>query len=201
MWNWKKNAPETVVMPAVSAPAPSEPGGRRKQWLRWGIPALTFVIGLALGGTSNQADVESSPTYVALQSELSESQDEVDQLADQVAEAKKQIRQATADGEAQLAAKATELDQRTALLDQREQALVAREAASAPTAAPVPQPATRVAPAAPTQAAPAPQAQTSTSTYFKNCDAVRAAGAAPVRLGDPGYAGHLDRDGDGVGCE
>ena len=36
---------------------------------------------------------------------------------------------------------------------------------------------------------------------FRNCDAARAAGAAPVRIGDPGYAPHLDRDGDGVGCE
>ncbi|MCI4010365.1 DUF1524 domain-containing protein [Brevibacterium sp. ZH18] len=39
------------------------------------------------------------------------------------------------------------------------------------------------------------------STYFKNCTAARDAGAAPVRRGDPGYASHLDRDGDGVGCE
>lgn len=38
-------------------------------------------------------------------------------------------------------------------------------------------------------------------TYFRNCDAVWAAGAAPIRRGDPGYGGHLDRDGDGVGCE
>ncbi|MEV4880017.1 excalibur calcium-binding domain-containing protein [Streptomyces cyaneofuscatus] len=38
-------------------------------------------------------------------------------------------------------------------------------------------------------------------TYYKNCTAVRAAGAAPIRRGDPGYASHLDRDGDGVGCE
>jgi len=34
-----------------------------------------------------------------------------------------------------------------------------------------------------------------------NCSAARAAGAAPVRRGDRGYAAHLDRDGDGVGCE
>ena len=33
------------------------------------------------------------------------------------------------------------------------------------------------------------------------CTAVRAAGADPIRRGDPGYAKHLDRDGDGVGCE
>ncbi len=36
---------------------------------------------------------------------------------------------------------------------------------------------------------------------FRNCTAARAAGAAPVRAGDPGYGRHLDRDGDGVGCE
>ena len=36
---------------------------------------------------------------------------------------------------------------------------------------------------------------------FPNCSAARAAGAAPVRTSDPGYGRHLDRDGDGVGCE
>jgi hypothetical protein len=36
---------------------------------------------------------------------------------------------------------------------------------------------------------------------FRNCAEARAAGAAPVRAGDPGYGRHLDRDGDGVGCE
>ena len=36
---------------------------------------------------------------------------------------------------------------------------------------------------------------------FASCSAARAAGAAPVRVGDPGYGRHLDRDGDGVGCE
>lgn len=38
-------------------------------------------------------------------------------------------------------------------------------------------------------------------TYYRNCAAARAAGAAPVRVGDPGYSRRLDRDGDGVGCE
>jgi hypothetical protein len=36
---------------------------------------------------------------------------------------------------------------------------------------------------------------------FRNCSHARAAGAAPVRAGAPGYGSHLDRDGDGVGCE
>jgi hypothetical protein len=37
--------------------------------------------------------------------------------------------------------------------------------------------------------------------YYKNCDAARAAGAAPVYRGDPGYRSALDRDDDGIGCE
>ena len=36
---------------------------------------------------------------------------------------------------------------------------------------------------------------------FRNCSEARAAGAAPVRRGDPGYGSHLDRDNDGIGCE
>jgi endonuclease YncB( thermonuclease family) len=53
--------------------------------------------------------------------------------------------------------------------------------------------------------APAPTQKSgggsSGSVYYENCTAARAAGAAPVRRGDPGYGSHLDRDGDGVGCE
>jgi hypothetical protein len=36
---------------------------------------------------------------------------------------------------------------------------------------------------------------------FENCAAARAAGAAPVHRGDPGYGPNLDGDGDGVACE
>jgi hypothetical protein len=39
------------------------------------------------------------------------------------------------------------------------------------------------------------------SVYYANCSAAREAGAAPVYRGEPGYASHLDRDNDGVGCE
>lgn len=45
------------------------------------------------------------------------------------------------------------------------------------------------------------QRQQGGPVYYRNCDAARAAGAAPVRRGQPGYARHLDRDNDGVGCE
>ena len=46
-----------------------------------------------------------------------------------------------------------------------------------------------------------PQRAADSSVYYRNCSAARAAGAAPVRRGDPGYAPHLDRDNDGIGCE
>ncbi|MBC6982905.1 excalibur calcium-binding domain-containing protein [Caulobacter sp. 17J80-11] len=36
---------------------------------------------------------------------------------------------------------------------------------------------------------------------YPNCAAARAAGAAPVYRGQPGYGPHLDRDNDGIGCE
>ena len=36
---------------------------------------------------------------------------------------------------------------------------------------------------------------------FRNCREARAAGAAPLYRGQPGYGSHLDRDGDGVACE
>ena len=38
------------------------------------------------------------------------------------------------------------------------------------------------------------------SVSYENCDAARAAGVTPLRRGDPGYAPHLDRDGDGFAC-
>lgn len=37
--------------------------------------------------------------------------------------------------------------------------------------------------------------------YFANCSAARAAGAAPIHAGEPGYRRKLDRDGDGIACE
>ena len=57
----------------------------------------------------------------------------------------------------------------------------------------------------PTAARPAPDPTTSTRedqpVTFPNCAAARAAGAAPLHRGQPGYAARLDRDGDGVACE
>ena len=39
------------------------------------------------------------------------------------------------------------------------------------------------------------------AAYYANCAAVRAAGAAPITAGQPGYSLDLDRDGDGIARE
>ncbi|MGY1806931.1 DUF1524 domain-containing protein [Blastococcus sp. SYSU D00669] len=41
----------------------------------------------------------------------------------------------------------------------------------------------------------------SADVAYANCDHVRAAGAAPIRPGDPGWREEFDGNGDGVGCE
>ncbi|WP_241253653.1 excalibur calcium-binding domain-containing protein [Streptomyces sp. W1SF4] len=57
------------------------------------------------------------------------------------------------------------------------------------------------APAGPPPSGGGSVREDSGAVSYRNCTAVREAGAAPIRRGDPGYGRHLDRDGDGVGCE
>lgn len=40
-----------------------------------------------------------------------------------------------------------------------------------------------------------------TGVYYANCSQAKAAGAAPLYRGQPGYRSELDRDNDGVACE
>ncbi|MEV7673598.1 excalibur calcium-binding domain-containing protein [Streptomyces sp. NPDC088752] len=70
-----------------------------------------------------------------------------------------------------------------------------------PPPAPKPRPATQPPTTAP-EPAPEPTRDTADENVsYANCAAVRAAGAAPIHAGEPGYSRRLDRDGDGVGCE
>lgn len=74
--------------------------------------------------------------------------------------------------------------------------------AAEPTAAPTQERAPETKQSTP-EPAPAPQEDSSGGggVSYKNCAEARAAGAAPLHRGDPGYAKKLDRDGDGVACE
>ena len=70
---------------------------------------------------------------------------------------------------------------------------------------PGPNPEMNEEPVAPAQvdapAPAAPPAAPSGEPYFHNCAAARAADAAPLHAGDPGYRSQLDGDNDGVACE
>ena len=69
---------------------------------------------------------------------------------------------------------------------------VATPSEPATTPAPVP-----IAPPAAPPAAPPSGGE----VYYANCAAARAAGAAPIRVGQPGYRTALDGDKDGIACE
>ena len=49
--------------------------------------------------------------------------------------------------------------------------------------------------------APARARSSGRGESFANCTEARAAGRSDIRRGEPGYARHLDRDGDGIACE
>ena len=66
---------------------------------------------------------------------------------------------------------------------------------------PSPSPTTAAPTTAKPAAKPSPRKTTAPAVYYKNCDAVRAAGKAPLRRGEPGYRTGLDRDLDGEACE
>lgn len=67
----------------------------------------------------------------------------------------------------------------------------------APALAAPPKPVAKPKAVAPTTA-PKPKPK---AAYYANCTAARAAGAAPLYRGSPGYRSGLDQDGDGVACE
>ena len=83
----------------------------------------------------------------------------------------------------------------------REDAYVAADAASADYTCPVAATAAPVTSAAPRPVADPQPAPPATGVHYANCTAARAAGAAPIYAGEPGYSTKLDRDRDGVACE
>lgn len=66
--------------------------------------------------------------------------------------------------------------------------------AEEPAQAPAPEPVIE-------QPVPAVPAPAPARVYYANCSEARAAGAAPIYEGQPGYSRKLDRDGDGIACE
>lgn len=91
---------------------------------------------------------------------------------------------------AELDKRQSDLDSRSSELDSRENAVKQREDAAA-------------AASTSTNSGSSYSSDGSSNgwAYYKNCSAARAAGAAPLYRGQPGYRSSLDRDGDGIACE
>ena len=145
-----------------------------------------------------KSSAKSARTTMATKRATLEAEAEAEAAAKAAAEA---AAKAQAEAEAAAAAEAAAEEQRRA-----DEAAAAAAAEAARKAAAKPRPFVggggKPAPAQPQPAPAAPPARDGGgAAYYKNCAAARAAGAAPVRIGQPGYGKHLDRDGDGVGCE
>ena len=52
-----------------------------------------------------------------------------------------------------------------------------------------------------TPASQSASAGSESSVFYSGCREVRAAGAAPLHRGQPGYRADMDGDGDGIACE
>ena len=112
-------------------------------------------------------------------------------------------------GDAQITAAAVEAKAKAAAVAKAKAAAVAKAKAAAVAKAKAAAAAKAKAAAAAAAAAAAEEAAAAaeeapppeTSVYYENCTAARAAGAAPIMRGEPGYASKLDRDNDGIACE
>ncbi|SDX55378.1 Excalibur calcium-binding domain-containing protein [Geodermatophilus africanus] len=213
MWPTKAGTQLAQTM-ELPAPPPAEVPRKQRKWLRWGIPLVAFLLGIGVGGAGDQPDVTTTPQYQSLQAEMDTAQDEADELSDEVAAAEERVQTAAAAAQARIEQQSLTITQRATDLDQREQDLIARESAvraaeqaatsrtgTSSSSSSSSSSSGSVSSGAGNASVAEPEPQVSAIASYANCTEARAAGAAPVRVGDPGYGRHLDRDGDGVGCE
>lgn len=222
-WQLWVDVPDTALIGegAVVVDVPDEEARkqfRRKPLLILGGVAATvvvFLFGIAAGGgpgAAAVADAEASASAAssAAAAERAEAQTQTEELAGaqealeaaetQLATDQKSLTTLTAgvtqkaekvkSREAAVKSAETDLETRESDVADRETAVETAEAAGT----------AEEQPAVEEPAAEEPE-DTGGAAYYENCDAARADGAAPVHTGDPGYGSHLDRDGDGVGCE
>jgi len=155
---------------------------------------LILVVGLAMIFGEEETVSKKAPAQGVAETESNISNKEADEKARLVAEQK-----AKEEESARLAAEKKAKEQEAARLaaEQKAKEEAARIAAEQKAKE---EEAARLAAERKAQEEAAAKAAAA-NVYYKNCSAVRAAGAAPIRTGDPGYSRKLDRDGDGIACE
>jgi hypothetical protein len=199
-----RNRPTTTRPTAIPA-STTTPESRRKPLLILGGAVggvLVFLLGLGIGsgdrGAEEIAAAEASASAVAAAADTQVAAAEAETAA--LAEAQAALEAA----QAKLATDQEDLGTRVSAVARQEQKVTGREEAVKAAEAQVgvrEAEAAALAESAEEATVDEGSADTGGTVYYENCDAARADGAAPVYAGDPGYASHLDRDGDGVGCE
>jgi hypothetical protein len=186
-----------------------------------GVAVLTFgiLIGSGLSGASEDQLFELQADKVAAEQNVESHQERIEDLERQIEERDEVIAQtdereadlasresdlvakqlADDDREAELGTRESGLDARELALDERSQELADRESELDDREADLVE--SGSSDDSGSTSSDAQDDDTGGAVDYENCDAARAAGAAPVQSGDPGYGRHLDRDGDGVGCE
>lgn len=167
------------------------------------LSAAAVLLALILGGCGG-SDGATEPVAVqpsAVESAADEATEAVEEAAADAAKAAEEAAAKAEEAAAQASAEAQRVAAEQAAAAEAaaraEAERVAAEAAAAVEAQRVA--AAKVAAEAARQAAV--PAEPTGSVSYANCSAVKAAGAAPIRRGEPGYSSKLDRDGDGVACE
>jgi septal ring factor EnvC (AmiA/AmiB activator) len=173
----------TEAIPGQRAPEPSGP--TKPKWYRRKATHLAAagLLGLMIGSSGGD---DQDATITTLRSDVAASEEKADGW---------KTRAEAIESDLQASQKRVS-DLETELAAARKAAAEAESKAAAAVAPVAPAPA-EPAPAAPA-AEPEPAVQ---DAYYANCAEARAAGAAPIRAGEPGYRKGLDRDGDGVACD
>lgn len=178
------------------------------RWLGAVTGALALVVGLFVGVAISDASHLREATELRAQTErmvaqladaeesasaaetaAADANSRMGGLEEQIAELTKSLKTEKSKTEDAVKAAADargEADEAVALVDERDARIQELEAQVSVVTAPAPE--VYEAPSAP-------------AASYANCSEVRAAGAAPIYEGTPGYGRHLDRDGDGIGCE
>lgn len=168
---------------------------------------LAFLIGLGVGGDGEDSREERAAEVGDLEEQVAGVEEQLDELGTQVSDIQKTVEAPEAEQAErveQLEGEVASLQKQVAALKEERDALDARRAEQGQR---IQQLESQLASAQQSPSAggagggSSPSQGGSASAQYANCSEARAAGAAPLRRGEPGYDSSLDGDNDGVACE
>ena len=194
---------EPAARVTATASASSSPTPTRQVTVA--VPNVVGMKGDAAADTLKEAGFTEKPTYADVDGEETVQEESDWTVTAQGPQADTQapvdqpitlmVRHDRADASASASAVATEPESAP-------EPAQAQEPESAPEPAQPQEPEPAPEPAQPQEPEPAqPQEPEPGGVYYRSCKEAKAAGAAPLYQGEPGYRPGLDRDHDGIACE